>query len=203
MPTWANAYRYGAGAALCLLIGWIAFIQGRPVPILAGVDLAFHEASHFFTSFLPRIVYFAAGSMGQIMWPLGIGIAFLWKNRDPLGAGLCLAWAGTAAQNASVYVADAPTMALPLIGGHHDWNMILGPTHLDMLGAAHSIGAVVWTAGLALWVTGFALCVGGSWLRRRWIRGNAEAPTPGTAWAVQPPWESPSPDGGPVAPSTR
>lgn len=201
-PTWANTWRFVAGIAVCLVIGWFAFARGGPVPILSGVDLAFHEASHLFTSFLPRVMYFAAGSVGQILWPLGIGIAFLAINKDLLGAGLCFAWAGAAAQNVSQYIADAPTMGLPLIGGMHDWNTILGPDHLDALDAAKGLSQVVWTGGSVLWITGIGLCVWGPWAMRRRARRlslgqledeQTEIGSPSDAsdrgWAVVPPWE--------------
>lgn len=208
-PTWANTWRFASGAAVCLAIGWFAFLRGQPVPILSGVDLAFHEASHFFASFLPRVAYFAAGSVGQILWPLGIGIAFLLINKDPLGAGLCFAWAGAAAQNVSEYIADAPTMALPLIGGQHDWNTILGPEHLDALGAAQGLARVVWVFGLAMWVGGIGMCLLGprTIRRREALKNLREQPAVDRSanaspavedstrgWAIVPPWEAGSAD---------
>jgi len=208
-PTWANTWRFVVGIVVCLVIGWYAFAQGERVPILSGVDLAFHEASHFFTSFLPRVPYFAAGSIGQIAWPLGIGIAFLVINKDPLGAGLCFAWAGASAQNVSEYIADAPTMDLPLIGGMHDWNTILGPDHLDALDAAKGLSEVVWAVGLVLWVVGIGVCAWGPWAVRNRTRrlaadqlegARAEASSVGVVsrggWAVVPPWEDASPTQG-------
>src|SRR4051812_8059504 len=97
--TWANTWRFVGGAIVCLVIGWYAFGRSQPVPILVWLDLAFHEASHFFTQWLPQVIYFAAGSIGQIGWPLALGIAFLVVNKDWLGAGMCFAWSGAAAQN--------------------------------------------------------------------------------------------------------
>lgn len=192
---------------MCLVIGWFAFVQGARVPILSGVDLAFHEASHFLTSFLPRVVYFAGGSIGQIAWPLGIGIAFIVFNKDALGAGLCFAWAGSSAQNVSLYIADAPTMALPLIGGQHDWNTILGYEHFDRLDWADGLSKGVWTFGLLLWIGGLALCIAGPWIvsrREDRLAREADAALGGPApssdgWAVVAPWDGPS-DEGPTSP---
>lgn len=203
--TWGNTWRFVVGGGICLVIGWFAFVRSQPVPILSGVDLAFHEASHFLTMWLPQVLYFAAGSVGQVLWPLGIGIAFLVVNKDLLGAGLCFAWAGAAAQNVSVYVADAPTMALPLIGGLHDWNTILGPDHLDALGAASGLARFVWVLGLGMWLAGLGMCCWGPFvMRARSRREAASAATAASAtdaaagrssgsWAVTPPWESPPP----------
>jgi hypothetical protein len=65
-----------------------------------------------------------------------------------------LAWAGTSAQNASIYIADAPTQYLPLIGnGLHDWAYILAG-HLDW---AAPLARTVWTVGLLLAIGGLGL----------------------------------------------
>jgi hypothetical protein len=74
---------------------------------------------------------------------------------------VCLAWAATSAQNAGVYIADAPFQRLQLIGGEHDWAFVLGPEHLNMLDKAHLIAAVVHGAGVAMLLAGVALCASG------------------------------------------
>ncbi len=153
-----RAIQGAAGALACLVLGWFAFIRGTRVPLLSLVDLGFHELGHMLTMWAPRVVYFAMGSVAQVAVPLGLAAYFLWIVRDPVGAGLCLAWAGTSAQNVSLYIADAPYQVLPLIGGLHDWATILGPEHLNMLGSAHAIAAVVKAFGLLCLLTGFAVC---------------------------------------------
>jgi fatty acid desaturase len=57
-----------AGIAVCLVIGWFAFVRAQPVPILSGVDLAFHEASHF-NLFTPKWLKELAGHF--ISWQEG------------------------------------------------------------------------------------------------------------------------------------
>ena len=73
--------------------------------------------------------------------PWALAGYFLAVRRDVLGGTLCLAWAGTSAHNASVYIADAPYEALPLIGGSHDWAFLLGPQSFDVLHRATDIAA--------------------------------------------------------------
>ena len=137
----ARAVQAGAGVVTCLVLGWFAFVRNTRVPFLSLVDLGFHELGHMLTMWAPRLLYFAMGSINQIAVPLGLAAYFFVIRRDTVGAGLCLAWAGTSAQNVSLYIADAPYQLLPLIGGRHDWAFILGPEHLNMLGSAHAIDA--------------------------------------------------------------
>lgn len=96
--------------------------------------------------------------------PAGLAAYFgLWR-RDPIGAAVCLAWAGTAARDASVYIADAPFERLELIGGDHDWAFLLhGADHLDW---AAPLATVVWTGGLVLLIGGAALAVHLGWRAR-------------------------------------
>jgi hypothetical protein len=162
VPAWGRvpirAVQAGAGALLCGVMGWFAFKQGRNVPLLGMVDLGFHELGHMLTMWAPRLLYFAAGSINQVAVPLGLAAYFLWFRRDGVGGGLCLAWAGTSAQNVSVYVADAPYQRLPLIGGMHDWAYILGPEQLDHLSWAAPLATAVKVFGLLLVLAGLAVC---------------------------------------------
>jgi hypothetical protein len=44
------------GIAACGVIAWIALILGRPVPVLALVNLGFHELGHLVTYPFPDLV---------------------------------------------------------------------------------------------------------------------------------------------------
>jgi hypothetical protein len=154
---WAR-WKYVIGIAACVLFGWIAFVRKGQVPLLSLVDLGFHELGHLVTIRLPQVLYFVAGSAAQIAVPLGLGIYFV-VRRDHFAGALCLAWAATSAKDVAVYIADAPTQLLPLIGGEHDWAVILGPEHLHALDKAGAIALAVRTLGLALLFASFALCV--------------------------------------------
>jgi hypothetical protein len=178
----SRAIQSAAGAAVCLVLGWFAFVRSTRVPFLSLVDLGFHELGHMLTMWAPRLVYFAMGSIDQIAVPLGLAGYFFLIRRDAVGGGSCLAWAGTSAQNVSVYVADAPYQLLPLIGGKHDWAFILGPSHLNMLGSAHTIAGAVKVFGLSCLLAGFAACCWTAWtsLPRRTV-GETPAAGPRVA----------------------
>jgi hypothetical protein len=174
-----------AGAVVCLVLGWFAFVRGARVPFLGLVDLGFHELGHMLTMWAPRLLYFAMGSINQIAVPLALAAYFFLIRRDVVGGGLCLAWAGTSAQNVSVYIADAPYQLLPLIGGKHDWAFILGPAHLNMLGSAHAIAGAVKAFGLVCLLAGFVACCWTAWtsLPRR-TRAERRPASPSVAHAA-------------------
>src|SRR5690348_13278817 len=106
--------RSAACGALGLVLGFFAFVQGRRVPILGMVDLGVHELGHMLFSWAPSLVMLLAGNGTQTALPLLVAAAFAYFKRDWPAAGLCLAWAGTTLQDASVYIADAPYQRLPL-----------------------------------------------------------------------------------------
>ena len=150
--------RLKAGAALvwCLLLGWIGFARSAQVPLLALVDLGFHELGHLLTYPLPWDgVSAAMGTVFQIGVPAGLAAYFGGFRHDVIGASVCLAWAGTSARDASVYIADAPYERLPLIGGDHDWAFLLhGSDHLDW---AEPLATAVRFGGLVLLLAGAAV----------------------------------------------
>ncbi len=153
------AWRCVAGALGCALLAWFSVMRDVRVPLLGLVDLGFHELGHLLTYVFPDVVTAAMGSTTQIAVPLGIAAYFAFARRDLVASGLCLAWAGTSARDVAVYVADAPYQRLELIGGEHDWAFVLGPQHLDALGAAGTIAAVIRISGVLLLLAGTALCL--------------------------------------------
>jgi hypothetical protein len=177
--------RLKAGAALawCVVLGWIAFVRSSSVPLLALVDLGFHELGHLVTYPLPWDGFTAAmGTIAQIGVPLGLAGYFAYR-RDRVGASVCLAWAGTAAQNGSVYIADAPYERLPLIGGDHDWAFLLSP-HLDW---AAPLATAVRFGGLVALLAGVALAA--SLFRAEHPAAALAEPAPRTAEIVH--WVEP------------
>jgi hypothetical protein len=181
---WKRTWRYVVGLAACLVFGWYAFVQGTRVPFLWRVDLGFHEFGHMVTYWLPDMVTAFMGSITQVAVPLGVALYFFAARKDLLGAGVCLAWAGTSAQNVSVYVADAPYERLELIGGQHDWAFILGPSHLNMLDSASTVAMAVKVFGFALLLAGMGCCVFGLVRERRssTTESDRSALTPHMTW---------------------
>jgi len=171
----SSTWRHAAAIGACLVLGWFAFVRETRVPLLGLVDLGFHELGHLVTYPLPDVVTAAMGSVTQVLVPVGLALYFLLLRGDRVGAGVCFAWAATSAQDASVYIADAPSQRLSLIGGQHDWAFVLGPQHLNALRSAHAIAAVVKGIGFMLLVAGLACCAAGL-LRRPRVRPPAPIP---------------------------
>jgi hypothetical protein len=152
-------WRWFTGVAVCALLGWIAFVRDSSVPILNLIDLAFHEFGHFVTYVFSQPVTAVMGSVSQVAFPLAIAAYFAFRRHDWLAAALCTAWAGTSAQNVSVYIADAPYEELQLLGGEHDWAYLLGPEVWDRLADAQRIADTVNGFGVACVVAGILICI--------------------------------------------
>ncbi|MDX6647534.1 MAG: hypothetical protein QOK40_3261 [Miltoncostaeaceae bacterium] len=155
--SWQSLWKYLVGVAACLVLGAIAFLREQPVPLLEQVNLGIHEAGHLVAILLPPAAMAAMGSIAQVAVPLLIAAYFL-AHGERLGAGLCLAWAGTSARDVSVYIADAPYERLQLIGGEHDWARVLGPAHCDCLERAGDLAGIVHGAGFVLVLLGVLAC---------------------------------------------
>jgi len=164
---WDRWGRYAAAAVLAGVVAWFAFVAHREVPILDWFDLAVHEVGHMVMFFAPRMMMFLGGSVAQVAVPLALAWYFGLVRRDLAGGGFCLAWAGASAWDVSVYIADAPIQALPLIGGEHDWAYLLGHRGFDAMHLSDEIaGFVEFTGALgAIAGIGIALSAAVSGLR--------------------------------------
>ncbi len=151
--------RVCAAMAICVL-AWFGFVRGSRVPVLAYVDLGVHELGHMLTLPFPDVVTAVMGTGLQVLVPLGLA-AYFAVRRELLGTALCLAWTGTSARDASVYIADAPTQQLELIGGEHDWAYVLGE-RFDALHMAGAVSLGVAVFGAAVLVAGLVLCLYGA-----------------------------------------
>lgn len=155
---WRTLWRYVAGLLLVCVLGWFAFARDMRVPLLGCADLGVHELGHMLFTPFPDVVTAIMGNGLQILVPLAFAIWFLAGQKDLLGVAVCLAWAGTCAQDASVYIADAPTQGLALIGGEHDWAYVLGE-HFHALDSASTIAAVVKGSGGVLFTMSVVICL--------------------------------------------
>ena len=157
---WHRWGRFAAAGALAGVVTWFAFVANREVPILDWFDLGIHEVGHMAAMFAPRMVMFIAGSVAQVAVPLLLAWYFGIRRSDAAGGGFCLAWAGASAWDVSVYIADAPVQALPLIGGgEHDWAYLLGNRGWDMMHRSDEIAGFVEFAGGAAAATGIIIAL--------------------------------------------
>jgi hypothetical protein len=143
-------------------VAWWAFVRDDRVPLLAFVNLGFHELGHlvcYLVPFVGTVVTAAAGSATQCAVSIGLAVYFLGWRRDRLAGAACLAWAAANLQEAAVYIADAPYEQLQLIGGEHDWATVLGPEHLNRLQDAGSIASTVRGTGVVVLMAAVVLCL--------------------------------------------
>lgn len=157
---WESFWRYIVAAAACVLLGILSFGGDASVPLLRYADLGIHETGHLVTFWMPEVQTAMAGSAAQVAVPLLLAGYFLLSRREVHAAAVCLAWAGTSMNNVSVYIADAPTEALPLVGGGtHDWAFILGPEHFDAIDRSAAIAGAVHDVGLGMVVVAVVACL--------------------------------------------
>ena len=175
-----------AALAACLALGAWGVLAREPVPLLTLVNLGFHELGHLLTYPFPDLFTAVMGSVTQIAVPAGLAAYFAWRRHDALAAAVCLAWAATSAEEAAVYIADAPFERLELIGGEHDWAFVLH--RLNAVEAADELALAVRVLAWGLLALAIGLCV-----RRLLARPAPErGPLPGVT--VRPiSWEDPAP----------
>jgi hypothetical protein len=121
--------------------------------ILDAVDLAIHETGHLVFAPLGEFMGFLGGTLFQLALPAAF-VVYFWRRSDRHAASVALWWVAQNCWNISVYVRDARTQALPLVGGgEHDWAYLLG--RLGWLGhdqalamGIHALGALIYLASI-------------------------------------------------------
>jgi hypothetical protein len=138
----------GRDIAIACALVLLAFtlVADVRVPVLAYVDLGIHELGHMLTFWMPPLLTAMAGSILQVMVPVGLALYFWGTQHDRPAAGLLFGWAATSAYDAARYIADAPYERLPLLGGDHDWAFVL--FEVDQMERA---SAYATTAQLVAW----------------------------------------------------
>lgn len=156
-PSWQRDLAAAVGCGLLGLLG----MAGDRVPLLAYVDLGFHELGHLLGYILPvgELVTAAAGSFMQVAVPTGLALYFVLWQRERAGAAVCLAWAATSAADASRYIADAPFERLPLLGGDHDWAFFFSAEGIDAMHRTAGVADIVSTFGWILFAAAFAVAL--------------------------------------------
>lgn len=124
--------------------------------ILDAVDVAIHETGHLVFAPFGEFLQFLGGILFQLALPAAF-VAYFWRRDDRHAASVALWWVAQNCWNISVYVRDARTQALPLVGGaEHDWAYLLG--RLGWLPYAEALALDIWVVGVAIY--GYALVLG-------------------------------------------
>ena len=133
---------------ICL---YFVFTRGE-YTFLDSADLIIHEAGHFIFSFFGRFIYFAGGTIMQILLP-SILVFHFYIHDYRFGVQVFLFWLGHNLINISVYAADARARQLPLLGGdnvQHDWWTML--SMLDLLEYDQIIGNIFFSLAILVFI---------------------------------------------------
>jgi hypothetical protein len=162
-------WHFLATIAFTGVCAWFVFRVGQRPPGLTYMDIAVHETGHLLFRPFGELTMLVMGSGTQVLFPLVLAVFFLAVRHDLLAGAVLLAWAGEAAGDAAIYVADAPRGELPLLGGtgEGDWTRILGPEHLSRMHLADEYARNLRVVGALLMVAAVALAVLGLWRLRR------------------------------------
>jgi hypothetical protein len=170
--------RWLAALAAIGAMWWVAFEQHERIPILTYLNLGIHEGGHMITYSASGLTHSLSGSIAQVLVPLLFVAYFLVRRKDWVAAGVCLAWAATSAMEVSLYIADAPTQKLDLLGeNEHDWAFILGPNGYDAMDKAASLSHTIQDAASVAAVTAVLLCLFAPLRGRRRSQPEAMAST--------------------------
>jgi len=125
------------------------------------INIPFHEAGHFIFAPFGDLMTSLGGSLTQVLIPLVCLVAFLRvQNFSPFAAAVMLWWTAENLLDVAIYINDARSLQLVLIGGFtgmevegHDWEHILqltGLLHRDhqIAWTTHAIGAVLMCAAM-------------------------------------------------------
>lgn len=126
-----------------------------------GVDLFIHEAGHVVFGFMGEFIMFLGGTIMQLLMPIAF-VVYFYFQRQSYAAAVCLFWVAQNLMDVSVYVKDARTQYLPLVGGGiHDWNYLLG--EMNLLKYDQTLGGLFYFAGLIMMIGALALGFRYSW----------------------------------------
>ena len=150
-------------ALTCVLAvyGWRCLRTPGTYRWLDSLDLAIHETGHLVFAAGGETLGLLGGTLMQLLLPAAFIVA-LWRSGDRHGATAPLWWLGQNCWNISVYVKDARTQALPLVGGgEHDWALLLDQWRL--LEHDQTVGGAIYLIGVLV----YASAVLGGWILLR------------------------------------
>jgi hypothetical protein len=147
-------------------IGWLCFYALFLIDAAADrsgflfldyVNLIIHESGHFFFSWFGDTITILGGTLAELLVPL-LCAAYFFVHRETSGFAFCGFWFFENFPYIGRYMADARTLALPLVGsGDHDWEILFGQWGLLVqdqriggtmraIGWAGMIATVAWLA---------------------------------------------------------
>ncbi len=135
------------------------YLEGsdRVMHFIHGANLIFHEAGHIFFAILGQFMGVFGGSLFQILLPACL-VVYFWITRQLFAAAVTACWTGQNFWDVSIYVKDAQSLVLPLLGGDngfHDWNFLLD--ELNWLAQDQLVGNFIFWVGWLIYAGAIAL----------------------------------------------
>jgi len=144
--------------SILAVYGYVLLRHPEAGSIVDNIDLPIHETGHLVFSPFGEFMQFLGGTLFQLIMPAAFLVYFL-RRTDRHAASVTLWWIAQNCWNISVYIRDARSQELPLVGGgEHDWAYLLG--RLGRLSQDQVIGHAVWEIGVVLYLIAIA---GGLW----------------------------------------
>jgi hypothetical protein len=185
VPEHVDPLRWGLRVALVVALALWGFVLARldfrdggiGGSFLHGPLLLFHEAGHAVFSPFGEWMTIFGGTLAQLLLPALIFAAFLWQQRDPLGAAVGLWFLGVSLLDVASYMYDALDPQLTLLNGSvgeaggHDWIYLF--ESLGLRAQAQRFGT--WTHTLGALVMLLALAWAGTLLWRQQRRRSGQA----------------------------
>ena len=127
--------------AVCLVPYALWLVLFYRYHFVDGANLVIHEAGHMVFLPLGMTMHMIGGTFWQLAFPGIVAGYFVWR-RQYYEAAAGFLWFGESVMYTAVYLGDAMTMKLPLVGGHlHDWNWLL--YRMGLLGQCETIAWVL------------------------------------------------------------
>ena len=136
--------------AVLALYGLRLLMHPEAGSLMDSVDLPIHETGHLVFAPFGEFLQFLGGTLFQLIMPTAFVVYFA-HRRDAHAASVALWWVAQNFWNISVYIADARSENLPLVGGgEHDWAFLL--TRLGWLKFDHVIARDAWFLGVLAYI---------------------------------------------------
>ncbi len=134
---------------------------------LDHVNLIIHEAGHLFFHWFGTTMGILGGTIAQLLVPALLVFYFVWQ-RHLSGTAFAAFWFFENFLYVGWYMADARTLALPLVGsGDHDWEILFG--QWGLLVHDRTIGGIVRLLG---WLGMLAGTTWFAWTARQHLRAK-------------------------------
>lgn len=124
---------------------WGTLTRQWTMSVLHNLHLPIHEAGHLLFTPLGEFMHFLGGSVFQVAFPAAFVVHFA-RRKEWFSVACVLLWIGESIVDVSYYVGDAYKQELALIGGEHDWAVLLG--ELDLTHHAEALGNFTFGCGI-------------------------------------------------------